>query len=125
MMFEQDYILRQIEEFIAVLMKMFFGREIDTQKAASQAEHDGDAEKLRQMIDCGNIREAESALYNSMKAKTASNLLKGYCFYQYLAQKDDDFLETHSYSRVMLTDGLRRLASVFGAPHLADIFYPV
>ena len=47
------------------------------------------------MVDDGHIREAELLLYEGMQTKTADNLLKGYSFYQYLAQQEDDFLEAH------------------------------
>lgn len=126
-MIEQDYLLRQIKEFIAVMMKMLFGAEL---KSADQLEElrqkydTGENDVLFRMIDAGKIREAETLLYESMKAKTAEYLIKGYSFYQYLAQKDEEFLEAHHCDRNMIADGIRRLAALFGAPHIAELFLP-
>lgn len=124
-MFEQDYLMRQIKEMIAVIMKAIFGAELksaDAVIAYQQQNGEDDNGLLYRMIDSGNIREAEEMLYESMEAKTAANLLKGYAFYQYLAQKDDDFLESNHYDRNLIADGARRLAALFGAAHIADLF---
>ena len=114
-MFEQDYLMRQIKEFISVIMKMLFGAELSSvdELLAYQQNSGGDSELLYRLIDNG-----------AMDAKTAANLLKGYAFYQYLAQKDDEFLETHHYSRKMIAEGVRRLAVLFDAGHIADLFLP-
>lgn len=124
-MFEQDYLMRQIKEFIAVIMKMLFGAELKSADELIAYQHSssgGGNDLLYRMIDDGRIREAEMLLYESMDSKTADNLLKGYSFYQYLCQKDDQFLEAHDYNRSMIADGVRRLAALFGAGHLADLF---
>ena len=110
-MIEQDYLLRQIKEFIAVMMKMLFGAEL---KSAEQLE------ELRQKYDTGE----NDVLYRMIDAKTAEYLIKGYSFYQYLAQKDEEFLEAHHCDRNMIADGIRRLAALFGAPHIAELFLP-
>lgn len=125
-MFEQDYLMRQIREYIAFMMKMLFGAELRSAEdlLAYQQSSGDDSDVLYRLIDAGQIQQAESVLYESMDAKTAANLLKGYAFYQYLAQKDDEFLEAHHYSRAMIAEGVRRLAALFGAGHLADLFLP-
>lgn len=125
-MFEQDYLMRQIKEFISVIMKMLFGAELSSvdELLAYQQNSGGDSDLLYRLIDNGAILEAEYMLYESMDAKTAANLLKGYAFYQYLAQKEDEYLEAHHYSRKMIAEGVRRLAVLFDAGHIADLFLP-
>ena len=126
-MFEQDYLMRQIKEMIAVIMKVLFGAEMQTAEDVIEYQRTSggsDNDLLYRMIDGGAIREAEALLYESMTAKTAANLLKGYAFYQYLAQKDDDFLEANHYERNMIADGVCRLAALFGAGHIAALFLP-
>ena len=124
-MFEQDYIMRQIREMISVIMKVLFGKEIHSADAAEvyQNESLGSLEPLCRLIDSGQIQEAERLLYESMDMKTEANLLKGYSFYQYLYGKDDDYLEAHGYSREEILAGIRRLAVLFGAGHIADLFF--
>lgn len=126
-MIEQDYLLRQIKEFIAVMMKLLFGAELksaDEVIAYQNKTSGGGNDALYRMIDAGKLREAEAMLYESMQTKTADNLLKGYSFYQYLAQKDPEFLEANGFDRGMIADGIRHLAALFGAPHIADLFFP-
>lgn len=124
-MIEQDYLLRQIKEFIAFLMKLLFDAELCSADALADAQQSsGGDNPLYRMIDGGQILEAEQLLYDNMQTKTADNLLKGYSFYQYLAQQEDEFLEAHHYSRGLIRDGVRRLAALFDAAHLADIFLP-
>ena len=125
-MIEQDYLLRQIKEFIAFMMKLLFRMEVPSaEDLIAEQQNSGDgAGVLYRMIDSGKIREAEALLYDSMQTKTADNLLKGYSFYSYLAQQEDDFLETNHYSRNQIAEGVRRLAALFDASHLANIFLP-
>lgn len=124
-MFEQDYIMRQIREMIAVIMKLIFGKEIESAEAIEQyrAEGKGEIELFCRMIDRGEIAEAERLLYDSITMKTEAELLKGYAFYQYLMQKDDVFLETHGFPRDRVIAGIRQLAALFGARHIADMFF--
>lgn len=125
-MFEQDYLMRQIKEFIAFMMKLLFGAELRTaDELIDYQQNSGDGSGiLFRMIDSGDIRQAEELLYESIQTKTADNLLKGYAFYQYLAQQEDEFLEAHDYSRRMIAEGVRRLAALFDASHLVSLFLP-
>ena len=124
-MIEQDYLLRQIKEFIAFMMKMLFDAEPGSiDRLSEEQKSSGGDDTLYRMVDDGHIREAELLLYEGMQTKTADNLLKGYSFYQYLAQQEDDFLEAHHYSRCLIREGVRRLAALFDAAHLANIFLP-
>lgn len=124
-MIEQDYLLRQIKEFIAFMMKLLFDAEPGSiDQLSEEQKSSGGDDPLYRMVDDGHIREAEVLLYEGMQTKTADNLLKGYSFYQYLAQQEDDFLEAHHYSRGLIREGVRRLAALFDAAHLANIFLP-
>lgn len=123
-MFEQDYLMRQIKEFIAFMMKLLFNAEIRSADELIAYQDSSGGGVLFRMIDSGKIREAEALLYESMQTKTADNLLKGYAFYAYLAQQEDEFLEENHYSREMIAEGVRRLAALFDAGHLVGLFLP-
>lgn len=125
-MFEQDYIMRQISQMIAFMMKALFGLKLEAERLTDFVyTSDGDGgEPLFQMVDQGQIEAAEQMLYDRIQARTADNLMLGYAFYEYLSQKDDDFLEAHGFSRERIAEGAVKLASHFGAGQIAELFLP-
>lgn len=124
-MIEQDYLLRQIKEFIAFMMKLLFREKLRSADELDAYQQNSESDMmLYRMIENGQIAEAEAMLYENMQSKTADNLLKGYSFYQYLAQQEDDFLEARHYSRNQIAAGVRRLAILFDAAHLVGLFLP-
>ena len=124
-MIEQDYLLRQIKEFIAFMMKLLFREKLRSADELDAYQQNSESDMtLYRMIENGQIAEAEALLYENMQSKTVDNLLKGYSFYQYLAQQEDDFLEARHYSRNQIAAGVRRLAILFDAAHLVGLFLP-
>ena len=114
-MFEQDYIMRQIHQFIRILVKMLFN--IDSEFPASQlleyTNAKGTATDLLRKIDDGNINEAENELFELIEDKSKDSLLTGIIFYSHLNDKDDDFLESNDFSRDEVKDGIRQLLSEY------------
>lgn len=77
-MFEQDYIMRQIQQIIQILMKIIF--KIDTPspevfliKEIGKREQ---ADDMLRNIDSGNIAEAEQMLFTTIKNRTLDDLLE-------------------------------------------------
>ena len=68
-MYEQDYIMRLINEMVRTILKLLFN--IDTESPSSEllknAEEKQTLESLLDMIDEGRINEAENTLYDSIK----------------------------------------------------------
>lgn len=124
-MFEQDYIMRQIQQILKVLVKVLFN--ID-EKSPSLAliqntetkETTGD---LLRKIDSGNINDAENELSEMTDNTTMDNLLAGIIFYSYLNEKDDDYLKSHDFSREEVEDGIKNLLSKYGLQDMSDIFF--
>lgn len=114
-MFEQDYIMRQINQFIKVLVKMLFN--IDSEFPALQlleyTNARGTTEDLLRKIDDGKINEAENDLFELVEDKTKDSLLTGIIFYSHLNDKDDVFLESNDFSRDEVEDGLKQLLSEY------------
>ncbi len=124
-MFEQDYIMRQIQQIIQILMKIIF--KIDTQspevfliKEIGKREQ---ADDMLRNIDSGNIAEAEQMLFTTIKNRTLDDLLVALVFYSHLNEKDDDFFETNNYSRSYVENSIKRLLSEYGLEHLAYLFF--
>lgn len=124
-MFEQDYIMRQIQQIIKILMKIIF--KIDTPspetfliKEIGKREQ---ADDMLRNIDSGNIAEAEQMLFTTIKNRTLDDLLVALVFYSHLNEKDDDFFETNNYSRSYVENNIKRLLSEYGLEHLAYLFF--
>jgi len=100
-MFEQDYIMRLIQEMVRTLLKLLF--QIDVPSLTADLMEDEEAketlERLFDMIDDGLLDDAENQLYEMMDGKDDQGFLAALLFYSYLNEKDDDFLLEHDFCR--------------------------
>ena len=110
--FEKDYIMRLIHGVSRMLAWMIFGKNIaEEEELVSLMEktcrenHD----YLRQMIDSGQINQAEEKLFDLIETvawddrQIAALVLS---FYDYLNSRDDDFLARSDFSRDEIISGL-------------------
>lgn len=119
--------MRQIKELIRALLKLLF--HIDTENINSFAEDCFDTieEKetflhLLKMVDAGKISDAENKIYEMTTELNNKNLQISLCFYAYLNEKTDDFLEQSYFSREEIIQGLRNLLSDYGLNDMAEMF---
>lgn len=124
-MFEQDYVMRQIQQLSKALARILFN--IDAESPSSflikDMETRAATDDLLRKIDSGNIHEAEYELSELIENRTMDNLLAGIVFYSYLNQKDDDYLETNDFSRDDVVNGIRHLLLEYGLENMADVFF--
>lgn len=124
-MFEQDYIMRQIQQILKVLVKVLFN--VDSETITSSLIQDTEtretADYLLRKADSGNISEAENKFSELTENKTINNLLLGMVFYSYLNEKDDDYLENNNFSRDEVENGVKRLLSEYGLEDIGNIFF--
>lgn len=119
----KDYILRMIQEFIRMLVKLAFGKntaltdDLETdQKLADRFS------RLRSMVDDGNLNGAENQLLMGMNPQSPDDYKLALLFYQYLNDKDEDFLVKNQYSKKEIFDGLQKTAEIYGYGYITDIF---
>lgn len=122
-MFEQDYIMRQLNEMIRAIFKMLFG--IDTKSPTVELlESQEDVELLEslfELIDDGIIRDAENLLlYGSIDGSIGS-LKTALLFYSYLNDKTDEFLEENGFSREDIKSGINKLMDRYNLSDLARV----
>ena len=90
-MFEQDYIMRLINEMVRAILKMFFN--IDTESPSAELLKDSEEEQtldeLINMVDAGLINEAENKLYDITEDKNKKDLEVAMLFYSYLNNQSD------------------------------------
>lgn len=123
-MFEQDYVMRLIKEMVRAILKLLFSidTESPTVELLENKEEQETLENLLDMVDAGEINEAENRLYD-LTSNTDMNSLKiALLFYSYLNDKTDDFLEVNDFSRDEIKLGLENVADSFGISSIAKMF---
>lgn len=123
-MLQDDFILRQIREMIHAVMRMLF--QVNASELSPEVIEDASArtvlEKLLALTDEGRIDEAENQLYEMTCDGDRQNLEIGLLFYYNLNGKDDDFLETHNFSREEIMTGIQDLADRYQLSGIAEAF---
>ncbi|MBR4733072.1 MAG: hypothetical protein IK081_09925 [Lachnospiraceae bacterium] len=123
-MFERDYIMRMIKEMVRAIIKLLFG--IDTQSPTAELLQDTEQkqtlEELYDLVDAGEICEAENRVIELAENGNGSDLEIAVLFYSYLNEKSDAFLEEHRFSREEVMQGLKDVASRHGLGEMADVF---
>lgn len=121
---EKDYIMRAIKEMIRVLFSMLFGKKYISVEQTDENKYEVSGKKLtafKEMVDQGLINEAENILLDGIDYTQVNEVAAAALFYQYLGEKEDDFLLQHGYSREEVLDGIRQLLQNAGYGDLAEI----
>ena len=95
-MFQQDWILRQIEMIGVILARLLFGKDKpDYEIVEKEKLSDSDQLyiELIRMLDEGKINEAENRLYEELDPARLPMLELALAFYSRLNQFDDAYLE--------------------------------
>ncbi len=123
-MFEQDYIMRLIKEIVRTILKLLFNIDTDNPTAdlLKNKEEQNILNSLLDMIDEGNINEAENRIFEMTTHGDRRYLEIALLFYSYLNDKDDAFLQEHNFSREEIQLGLKDLVSRYGITGMDDIF---
>ncbi len=116
-MFKQDWMIRQIESFAALLAKMFFNKET-AEYQVSQEEINSETNllyrQLCELINEGKINEAEDLLFDKIDSNNKRYLELAIDFYSKLNALSDSFLENSDFTREEIDEGLKTVADIFG-----------
>lgn len=123
-MFEQDYIMRLIKEIIRTILKLLFNidTEIPTIELLENEEEKATLETLLNMVDDGDINEAENKVFEMVEAGGRDSLELVLLFYSYLNDKSDDFLAENNFGRKEIQDDLKYILSKYGLDSMAEMF---
>lgn len=123
-MFEQDYVMRIIKEMIRAILKLLFNidTESPTEELLENKEEKETLENLLDMVDAGEINEAENRLYDLISVTDINSLEVALLFYSYLNDKADEFLEANDFSRDEIKLGMENVAENFGLSNIAKMF---
>ena len=116
--------MRLIKEMVRAILKLLFN--IDTESPTIELlenkEEKGTLENLIDMVDAGEINEAENRLYDLISATDMNSMEVAILFYSYLNDKTDDFLEANDFSRDEIKLGMENVADNFGLNSIAKMF---
>ncbi len=120
---EKDYIMRLIHELIRTLIKLLCGADPDrSEEELLPAAKKGRYLSLRQMLDDGEINQAENLLQEELDIHDRADLEMALLFYRSLNRKSDEFLEDHNFSREEIRDGISYVVDLYGYGSMLDAF---
>ena len=118
---EKDYIMRMIKEMVRVLFLLVFGKKYVSVEIEKENKYEVSGKKLQgflNMIDSGQINEAENILLNSIDYANKDEIVAAALFYQYLSEKDSEFLENNHYTKEEVLSGFKQLLTQSGYKEL-------
>lgn len=126
-MFEQDYIMRLIQEMVRAFLKLVFNIDMETREGRifQETETESKYDELITLIDDGNINEAENILWEGLNPKDIQDFKLALMFYSRLNEKDTDFLTEHDFSKKEIADGLKHAAEIYGYESMANAFLSI
>ena len=114
---EKDYIMRMIKEMVSVLFSILLGKQyvsVDDERKNGYEVSGTDLNDLLDMIDNGQINEAENLMLDDIDYSDKKELAAALLFYQYLTEKKKDFLQDHDYSDEEILDGAKQVLQKAG-----------
>ena len=120
---EKDYIMRMIKEMVRVLFSLMFGKKYVSVELEKENKYEVSGKNLKNflnMIDLGKINEAENILLDSIDYTNNNEVIEVALFYQYLSEKDNQFLENNNYTKEEVLSGFKQLLMKSG---YSDLLY--
>ena len=120
---EKDYIMRMIKEMVRVLFSLAFGKKYVSVEREKENKYEVSGKNLKNflnMIDLGQINEAENILLDSIDYTNKNEVMAVALFYQYLSEKDNQFLENNNYTKEEVLSGFKQLLMKSG---YSDLLY--
>ena len=121
---EKDYIMRMIKEMVSVLFSILLGKQyvsVDEERKNGYEVSGTDLNDLLDMIDNGQINEAENLMLDDIDYSKKKELAAALLFYQYLSEKKKDFLWDHDYSDEEILDGAKQILQKAGYGNIVKI----
>ena len=121
---EKDYLMSIMKEAISVLFSFLLGKtyvSVELERENHYQVSGRDLNGLLEMIDQGQINEAENILLGRLDYRNQHEVAAATLFYQYLSEKEESFLKQHNYSYEEVLDGLKQLIKKSGYKDLINV----
>lgn len=109
---EKDYIMRMIKEMVRILFSLIYGKKYVSVELEKENKYEVSGKNLKSfldMIDSGQINEAENILLDSIDYTDRNEVMATALFYQYLSEKDSEFLKNNNYTKEEVMSGFKQL----------------
>jgi Family of unknown function (DUF6483) len=115
-MITRDYLMEEAERLTKLIAAVVFQRHLEEEQSGVEYSISQDAMllgDLRRMTLAGNINEAENLLFERLLVDpTGHNFSVAGIFYRELSQLTDDELESASFSREEIMEGLQSIERI-------------
>ena len=122
-MFEQDFIMRQIKEMTAVIAKVVFGAKTESMSLMLQLRERQKVEFLVDKMKNGEIQDAVDEVDRLTDNNTKENLMIGLAFYNEFSDISDDALIAAGYSWAKAREDFERFADKFGMQQMTNLYF--
>ena len=109
---EKDYIMRMIKEMVRILFSLIYGKKYVSVELEKENKYEVSGKNLKSfldMIDSGQINEAENILLDNIDYANNDEVMAAALFYQYLSEKDSEFLINNNYPKEEVLSGFKQL----------------
>ena len=109
---EKDYIMRMIKEMVRILFSLIFWKKYVSVELEKENKYEVSGKNLKSfldMIDSGQINEAENILLDNIDYANNDEVMAAALFYQYLSEKDSEFLINNNYTKEEVLSGFKQL----------------
>ena len=121
---EKDYIMRMIKEMVRILFSLIYGKKYVSVELEKENKYEVSGKNLKSfldMIDSGQINEAEIILLDNIDYANNDEVMAAALFYQYLSEKDSEFLINNNYTKEEVLSGFKQLLVQSGYNNLLYI----
>ena len=109
---EKDYIMQMIKEMVRILFSLIYGKKYVSVELEKENKYEVSGKNLKDfldMIDSGKINEAENILLDNIDYANNDEVMAAALFYQYLSEKDSEFLINNNYTKEEVLSGFKQL----------------
>ena len=109
---EKDYIMRMIKEMVRIVFSLRYGKRYVSVELEKENKYEVSGKNLKSfldMIDSGQINEAENILLDNIDYANNDEVMAAALFYQYLSEKDSEFLINNNYTKEEVLSGFKQL----------------
>ncbi len=115
-MYQQDWILREIENMIAMVARIVFKRNIVKYEIVDTSKYSQTDLIYRRILDLlrlGKINEAENLLFENIENTNLNYLQIAMEFYKCLNDLSDEDLENAKFTRVEIKEGFEDVLKIY------------